>query len=238
MHSLPSSDLSAGFSRRHFLGASVGALALASLGSLPAIARAASPIVLPPLPYADSALSPVISANTLGFHYGKHHKAYVDNLNKLIAGSDLADLSLEKIIAAVAGKADKAAIFNNAAQTWNHTFYWKSLRPNGGGEPPAALKHKIEASFGSVDALKKELATAATTQFGSGWAWLVADGDKLRVVKTANADLPLTAGLKPLLTIDVWEHAYYLDYQNRRADYVNALIDKLINWEFALQNLG
>ena len=238
MHSFTSSDLSGGFSRRHFLGASAGALALASLGGLPTIARAASPIVLPPLPYADSALNPVISANTLGFHYGKHHKAYVDNLNKLIAGSDLADLSLEKIIAAVAGKADKTAIFNNAAQTWNHTFYWKSLRPNGGGEPPAALKHKIEASFGSVDALKKELATAATTQFGSGWAWLVADGDKLRVVKTANADLPLTAGLKPLLTIDVWEHAYYLDYQNRRADYVNALIDKLINWEFALQNLG
>jgi Fe-Mn family superoxide dismutase len=238
MHSLPFSDSSASFSRRHFLGASMGALALASLGGLPAIARAASPIVLPPLPYADSALSPVISANTLGFHYGKHHKAYVDNLNKLIAGSDLADLSLEKIIAAVAGKADKAAIFNNAAQTWNHTFYWKSLRPNGGGEPPAALKHKIEASFGSVDALKKELATAAMGQFGSGWAWLVADGDKLKVVKTANADLPLTAGLKPLLTIDVWEHAYYLDYQNRRADYVNALIDKLINWEFALQNLG
>jgi len=238
MHSFTSSDLSGGFSRRHFLGASAGALALASLGGLPTIARAANPIVLPPLPYADSALNPVISANTLGFHYGKHHKAYVDNLNKLIAGSDLADLSLEKIIAAVAGKADKTAIFNNAAQTWNHTFYWKSLRPNGGGEPPAALKHKIEASFGSVDALKKELATAATTQFGSGWAWLVADGDKLRVVKTANAELPLTAGLKPLLTIDVWEHAYYLDYQNRRADYVNALIDKLINWEFALQNLG
>jgi Fe-Mn family superoxide dismutase len=238
MHSLAFSDSSTSFSRRHFLGASVGALALASLGSLPAIARAASPIVLPPLPYADSALSPVISANTLGFHYGKHHKAYVDNLNKLIAGSDLADLSLEKIIAAVAGKADKAAIFNNAAQTWNHSFYWKSLRPNGGGEPPAALKQKIEASFGSVDALKKELAVAAMGQFGSGWAWLVADGDKLKVVKTANADLPLTAGLKPLLTIDVWEHAYYLDYQNRRADYVNALIDKLINWEFALQNLG
>ena len=238
MPSLVFSDSPAGFNRRQFLGASLGALAFASLGGVPAIARAASPIVLPPLPYADSALSPVISANTLGFHYGKHHKGYVDNLNKLIAGSDLADLSLDKIIAAVAGKADKTAIFNNAAQTWNHSFYWKSLRPNGGGEPPAALKQKIEASFGSVDALKKELAAAAMSQFGSGWAWLVADGDKLKVVKTANAELPLTAGLKPLLTIDVWEHAYYLDYQNRRADYVNALIDKLINWEFALQNLG
>ena len=162
----------------------------------------------------------------------------MDNLNLLLAGSDMADRPLEKIVTATGGKADKTAIFNNAAQIWNHTFYWNSLRPNGGGEPPAALKKRIEASFGSVDALKKELATAATSQFGSGWAWLVADGDKLKVIKTANADLPQTAGLKPLLTIDVWEHAYYLDYQNRRADYVNALIDKLINWEFALQNLG
>ncbi|MBS0347471.1 MAG: superoxide dismutase [Proteobacteria bacterium] len=224
--------------RRQFLSTSLGLLAAASLGSLARPAQAASPIVLPALPYAENALNPVISANTIGFHYGKHHKAYVDNLNKLIAGSDLADLPLEKIIAAVAGKADKTAIFNNAAQTWNHTFYWHSLRPNGGGEPPAALKQRIEASFGSVDALKKELATAATGQFGSGWAWLVADGEKLKVVKTGNADVPLTAGLKPLLTIDVWEHAYYLDYQNRRADYVNAVLDKLINWEFALKNLG
>jgi Fe-Mn family superoxide dismutase len=224
--------------RRQFLGTSLGVLAAASLGSLARPAHAASPIVLPSLPYAENALNPVISASTIGFHYGKHHKAYVDNLNKLIAGSDLADLPLEKIIAAVAGKADKTAIFNNAAQTWNHTFYWHSLRPNGGGEPPAALKQRIDASFGSVDALKKELATASTGQFGSGWAWLVADGDKLKVVKTGNADVPLTAGLKPLLTIDVWEHAYYLDYQNRRADYVNAVLDKLINWEFALKNLG
>lgn len=227
-------------SRRQFLGTSLGLLAAASLGSLARTAQAASPIVLPALPYAENALNPVISTNTIGFHYGKHHKAYVDNLNKLIAGSDLADLPLEKIITAVAGKADKTAIFNNAAQTWNHTFYWHSLRPNGGGEPPAALKQRIDASFGSVDALKKELATAATGQFGSGWAWLVADGDgdKLKVVKTGNADVPLTAGLKPLLTVDVWEHAYYLDYQNRRADYVNAVLDKLINWEFALKNLG
>ncbi|WP_374496054.1 superoxide dismutase [Zoogloea sp.] len=227
-----------GVSRRQFLGSSLGILTVAALGGLSLPARAASPIVLPALPWGDSALAPVISANTIGFHYGKHHKGYVDNLNRLVAGTDLADLSLEKIVAATAGKADKTAIFNNAAQIWNHSFYWSSLRPNGGGEPPAALKKRIEASFGSVDALKKELATAATSQFGSGWAWLVADGDKLKVIKTANADLPQTAGLKPLLTIDVWEHAYYLDYQNRRADYVNALIDKLINWEFALQNLG
>ena len=231
------SNIVSGVDRRHFLGASFGLIAAASLGGLVRPANAASPILLPPLPYADSALAPVISANTIGFHYGKHHKGYVDNLNRLLAGSDLADLPLEKIVAAVTGKADKTAIFNNAAQIWNHTFYWNSLRPNGGGEPPAALKQKIEASFGSVDALKKELATAAMGQFGSGWAWLVADGDKLKVVRTGNADLP-AAGLKPLLTIDVWEHAYYLDYQNRRADYVNALLDKLLNWEFALQNLG
>jgi Fe-Mn family superoxide dismutase len=192
--------------------------------------------VLPPLPYGDNALDPVISANTLGFHYGKHHKTYVDNLNKLITGTELVDLSLEEVITATAGKADKVGVFNNAAQVWNHTFYWSSLSPNGGGEPPAALRQKIEASFGSVDACKKELATAATTQFGSGWAWLVKDGDKLQVTKTGNADLPLTKGLKPLLTIDVWEHAYYLDYQNRRVDYVNAVLDKLINWGFAADN--
>lgn len=194
--------------------------------------------VLPPLPYTDNALDPVISANTLSFHYGKHHKAYVDNLNKLVAGTELADLSLERVITATAGRADKAGIFNNAAQIWNHTFYWNSLTPKGGGEPPAALKQKIEASFGDVAACKNELATAATTQFGSGWAWLVLDGDKLKVVKTANANVPLTEGMKPLLVIDVWEHAYYLDYQNRRADYVNAVLDKLVNWSFVADNLG
>ncbi|MEK6707810.1 MAG: superoxide dismutase [Pseudomonadota bacterium] len=194
--------------------------------------------VLPPLPFADNALNPVISANTLSFHYGKHHKAYVDNLNKLVAGTEFADLSLEQVITATAGRADKAGIFNNAAQIWNHTFYWNSLAPKGGGEPPAALKQKIEASFGSLDACKQELATAATTQFGSGWAWLALDGDKLKVVKTANANVPLTEGMKPLLVIDVWEHAYYLDYQNRRADYVNAVLDKLVNWGFAENNLG
>lgn len=197
-----------------------------------------SPHVLPSLPYADNALAPVISANTIGFHYGKHHKGYVENLNKLIAGTEYADLSLEKIIASTAGRSDKAAILNNAAQVWNHTFYWKSMRSKGGGEPPAALKQKMEASFGSVDACKKELAGAAVSQFGSGWAWLVLEGDKLKAVKTANAESPLTTGLKPLLTIDVWEHAYYLDYQNRRAEYVNAVLDKLISWEFALQNAG
>ena len=194
--------------------------------------------VLPPLPYAQNALEPVISANTISFHYGKHHKAYVDNLNKLIDGTELAGLTLEKIIAATAGKANKVAIFNNASQAWNHMFFWNSLTPNGGGEPPAALKKKIEDSFGTVDACKKELVTAATAQFGSGWAWLVLDGGKIKVMKTSNADSLLSKGMKPLLTIDVWEHAYYLDYQNRRADYLNAVIDKLINWSFAADNLN
>jgi Fe-Mn family superoxide dismutase len=229
-----------GLSRRDFLAATSGMALLAAAGGFTRVARAASTpsIVLPALPYAENALQPVISANTLSFHYGKHHKGYVDNLNKLIAGTEFADFPLEKIITQTAGKADKTAIFNNAAQIWNHTFYWNSLRPNGGGEPPAALKQKIEAAFGSVDAVKKALATAATTQFGSGWAWLVLEGGVLKVVKTSNADVPFTSGAKPLLAIDVWEHAYYLDYQNRRADYVNAVLDKLINWNFVAENLG
>ena len=194
--------------------------------------------VLPPLPYAENALDPVISANTIGLHYGKHHKGYVDTLNKLIAGTELANLPLEKVIVETAGKPDKVAIFNNAAQTWNHNFYWRSLRPRGGGEPPAELKQKIEASFGNVAACKKELATAATARFGSGWAWLVLDGGKLKVLSTGNADSPKTKGMTPLLTIDVWEHAYYLDYQNRRPDHVKAVLDKLIHWGFAADNLG
>ena len=197
-----------------------------------------SPQVLPPLPYAENALEPVITARTIGFHHGKHHRAYVDNLNKLVAGTEYAALSLEKIIAATAGQPEKSAIFNNAAQIWNHTFYWQSMRAKGGGEPPAALKQKMEASFGSVDACKKVLLSMAVSLFGSGWVWLILDGDKLKVIMTANADVRLTTGEKPLLAIDVWEHAYYLDYQNRRADYVSAVLDKLINWEFATENLG
>ncbi len=200
------------------------------------ILRGESNLALPPLPYAETALEPVISAKTLSFHYGKHHKTYVDNLNKLISGTDYSEMSLEEIIKGTAGRAERSAIFNNAAQTWNHTFYWNSLSPTGGGEPPAALKQIIVASFGSVDACKKELASAAVSQFGSGWAWLVYDGAGIKVVKTANAENPLTTDMKPLLTIDVWEHAYYLDYQNLRAAYVNAILDKLINWEFAMQN--
>lgn len=201
-------------------------------------AQSGSQYILAPLPYSDTALQPVISANTLSFHYGKHHKTYVDNLNNLVANNDLAGKSLEDIIKATAGQADKAAIFNNAAQVWNHMFYWHSLKPNGGGEPASALKQKIEASFGSLDACKKEFAQAALTQFGSGWAWLVVDNGKITIAKTGNAESPITKNLRPLLTIDVWEHAYYLDYQNKRGDYVNAILDKLINWDFAAANLG
>lgn len=225
------------FDRRAFLRASASAAVLFAVNGLPFSVGAADH-VLPALPYADNALEPVITAKTLGFHYGKHHSGYVNNLNRLIAGTEFADLSLEEIITASAGRTDRSAIFNNAAQIWNHTFYWHSMKPNGGGEPPAALKQKIEASFGSVEACRKELTAAATTQFGSGWAWLVLDGDTLKAVKTGNAGLPLTMGMKPLLTIDVWEHAYYLDYQNRRADYVNGVLEKLINWDFAAANLG
>jgi len=197
-----------------------------------------APLTLPRLRYAENALEPVISSKTLGFHHGKHHRTYVDNANKLITGTELADLPLEQLVTLTAGKIDQAGIFNNAAQAWNHSFYWHCLRPNGGGEPPATLRRKMEAAFGSVDACKKQLANTAVSQFGSGWAWLVLEGSKLKVVKTANADTPITQGLKPLLTIDVWEHAYYLDFQNKRADHVSALIDKLVNWEFAAENLA
>jgi Fe-Mn family superoxide dismutase len=193
---------------------------------------------LPPLPYADGALAPVISANTIGFHYGKHHKTYVDNLNNLVKGSAYEGATLEKIIADSAGKADQAGIFNNSAQIWNHTFYWNSLKPNGGGKPSGKLAAMIDSDLGGFDNFKKELAATTVSQFGSGWGWLVVDGGKLKIVKTGNAEVPFTKGQKPLLTIDVWEHAYYLDYQNKRADYVNALIDKLLNWDFAAENLA
>ena len=223
-------------SRRQFLLTGT-ALAAAPLIGAPVVARAAAPHVLPPLPYPDNALAPVISAQTIGFHYAKHHQAYLTNLNKMVEGTAMAEMSLEQVVRSTAGAADKAGLFNNAAQVWNHTFYWNGLRPNGGGAPGKELALRIEKDFGSLDALRKELFTAASTQFGSGWAWLVEEGGKMKVVKTGNAETPLTRGMKPLFTIDVWEHAYYLDYQNRRADYINALLDKLINWEFVSKNL-
>jgi Fe-Mn family superoxide dismutase len=191
------------------------------------------------LPYEDNALAPVVSPNTISFHYGKHHKTYVDNLNNLVKGTDLEGKSLEDVVLATAGKADKAPLFNNSAQIWNHDFYWKSMKPNGGGVPTGKVADRINESFGSFEEFKKQLSATTVSQFGSGWGWLVADAaGKLKVVKTGNAEVPMTQGLKPLLTIDVWEHAYYLDHQNRRADYVNAVIEKLLNWEFAAANLG
>lgn len=196
-------------------------------------------ITLPDLPYAQDALAPHISAQTLDFHHGKHHAAYVKNLNGLIDGSDLADKSLEDVILAVAGDAAKAGVFNNAAQIWNHTFYWNSMAPNGGGAPTGALAEAIDRDFGSFDAFKTAFAQAGATQFGSGWAWLVAVNGKLEVRKTGNAETPLTEdGVTPLLTMDVWEHAYYLDFQNRRPDYISTFLDHLVNWEFASANFG
>jgi superoxide dismutase, Fe-Mn family len=197
----------------------------------------AEPHQLPPLPYEMNALEPVISAKTLSFHYGKHHKSYVDTLNKLIVGTEFAQLTLEATILRAAGKPEHTAIFNNAAQAWNHTFYWHCLTPKSSGEIPATLAEKIKESFGTAAKLKEEFARAGIEQFGSGWAWLVLEDNKLRIVKTGNGDDPLPKHQRPLLAIDVWEHAYYLDYQNRRPDHVHAVIDKLLNWEFAAANL-
>jgi Fe-Mn family superoxide dismutase len=193
---------------------------------------------LPALPYALDALEPHISRSTLEFHHGKHHAGYVTNLNKLVEGSDLADKSLEETISAVAGDSSKAGVFNNAAQVWNHSFYWQCIKPGGGGMPSGELAEKINADFGSFDAFAEQFKTAGATQFGSGWAWLVLDGGSLKVTKTANADLPLAHGQTALLTMDVWEHAYYLDYQNRRPDYMATFLDKLVNWDFVAANLA
>ncbi|HET6459585.1 MAG TPA: superoxide dismutase [Syntrophales bacterium] len=195
-------------------------------------------ILLPDLPYAKDGLEPYISAKTLDFHHGKHHKAYVDNANKLIAGTDLANEPLESIVKKTVGDAAKSGLFNNAAQVWNHSFYWQCMKPKGGGKPTGKVADKINEAWGGFDKFAEELKNAGVTQFGSGWAWLVLDGGKLKVTKTANADTPIAHGMKPLLTIDVWEHAYYLDYQNRRPDYLTVFIDKLINWDFVKANLG
>jgi len=196
-----------------------------------------TPFQLPALPWQENALEPVISARTIGFHYGKHHATYVKKLNELVAGTRYAELPLEQVITATAGNAETAKIFNNAAQTWNHTFFWDCMRPGGGGEPPREMARALEQSFGDFSRFKEKFAQAAVDQFGSGWAWLVAKGDKLEVISTANAQTPIAMGATPLLTIDVWEHAYYLDYQNRRPDFVNAVIDRLLNWEFAMEQM-
>lgn len=191
-------------------------------------------VTLPELPYAKDALVPHISAKTLEFHYGKHHSGYVKKLNGLIAGTELENEPLENIIRATAGDGAKKGIFNNAAQIWNHTFYWQSIKPNGGGVPSGDMAARVKAAFGSYDGFVEEFKKAGLSQFGSGWVWLVLKNDKLEIMNTLNADTPIARGLKPLLTIDVWEHAYYLDYQNRRADYLNTVIRNLINWDFVI----
>jgi Fe-Mn family superoxide dismutase len=195
------------------------------------------PFKLPPLPWAENALEPVISARTIGLHYGKHHAAYVKKLNELVAGTRYADMPLEHVIAATVGNEETQKIFNNAAQAWNHTFFWSCLKPRAGGEPSRALARPIDEAFGSYAQFKEQFSKAAVDCFGSGWAWLVARGDKLEILATSNAHTPITMGATPLLTIDVWEHAYYVDYENRRPEFVNAVIDQLLDWEFAAAQL-
>jgi Fe-Mn family superoxide dismutase len=188
---------------------------------------------LPPLPWAEDALAPHISAETIEYHYGKHHKTYVDNLNKAVDGTPDADLSLEDIILKAEGP-----LFNNSAQVWNHTFFWNGLSPNGGGQPTGAVADAINASFGSYDEFRTQITQAGITQFGSGWAWLIDNNGTLEVTKTANADLPLKHGQKALWTIDVWEHAYYIDYRNARPKFIDVVLDNLVNWDFVNQNLA
>ncbi|WP_419927845.1 superoxide dismutase [Candidatus Poriferisocius sp.] len=188
---------------------------------------------LPPLPYSQSALEPYVSAETMSYHYDRHHAGYVANLNRLTDGTQWEGAELEKVVLGADG-----AIFNNAAQIWNHTFYWHSMSPDGGGAPSGPVRAAIEESFGSTDEFRRQFADAAVGLFGSGWTWLAADENGLAIVQTANADLPLLQDRRALLVVDVWEHAYYLDYQNARAAYVEAFLDHLINWEFVAENLA
>ncbi len=220
----------------------MGPASLGQAAEVPPIAAVtgatSSVMQLPPLPYAQDALEPYISAKTVSFHYGKHHQGYVDNLNKMIVGTPLDGRTLEEIIRETAPVADKAAVFNNAAQVWNHSFFWQSMQPDGGGRPAGRLLELIVKSFGSFEEFRSAFTAAAMAQFGSGWVWLVQAGDKLAIVKTANADTPAAHGQNALLTCDVWEHAYYIDYQNRRKDFVEAFLDHLANWDFAASRLN
>jgi Fe-Mn family superoxide dismutase len=192
---------------------------------------------LPALPYDYTALEPHISKSTLEFHHDKHHAAYVNKYNAAIEGTAHANQAIEDVIKAIYNDESKAGLFNNAAQAWNHSFYWNCMKPGGGGEPTGALADKIKADFGSFDKFKEELKNAAATQFGSGWAWLVLDNGTLKVTKTPNAVTPIATGQTPLLTIDVWEHAYYLDYQNKRPDYIDTFLNSLVNWDFVAEQL-
>ncbi|MDY6953062.1 MAG: superoxide dismutase [Thermodesulfobacteriota bacterium] len=195
-------------------------------------------ITLPSLPYDMDALAPHINKETLEFHYGKHHNAYVVNGNKLLEGTDLADKDLESVIKAAADDASLGGLFNNAAQVWNHSFYWNCMKPGGGGAPSGPIADKITSDFGTYETFVEQFKNAGATQFGSGWAWLILKDGRLEIMKTSNADTPIARGLKPLLTVDVWEHAYYLDYQNRRPDYLNAFVEHLINWDFVNAQMG
>jgi Fe-Mn family superoxide dismutase len=188
---------------------------------------------LPALPYAQDALAPHISAETLEYHYGKHHQTYVTNLNKLVEGTEFENASLTDVI-----MKSEAGLFNNSAQVWNHTFYWNSMSPTGGGAPTGEVADAINSAFGSYDEFKAKFAEAATTQFGSGWAWLVDSGSGLEIMKTSNADLPMKHSSKALLTIDVWEHAYYIDFRNARPNYISTFLDSLVNWDFVAQNMA
>jgi Fe-Mn family superoxide dismutase len=226
--------------RREFLSRSAALAAAASVaGPLrPLRGEEPAPLILqPPLPYDEAALAPSISARTVSFHYGKHHRANVDKTNGLVRGTGLEGLDLKALIQASSGKPETRALFENAAQAFNHAFYWNSMKPGGGGKPVGKVAAAIEASFGSYEKFAAEFTGTATALFGSGWTWLVANGPTLGILKTADADTPLLHDRKPLLTIDVWEHAYYLDYQNRRSDYVKAWMESLVNWDFAAANL-
>jgi Fe-Mn family superoxide dismutase len=226
------------FTRRQFAVGAVSAAAGAAVLASPHIARARAPFTLAKLPYADDALAPHISATTIGFHYGKHHTGYLTTLNRLVQGTPFADMTLEGIVKKTAGNTEHAAIFNSAAQVWNHTHYWESMKPKGGGKPSGLLLQKIGSDLGGWDKFVADFSAAAATQFASGWAWLVVDGGKLGIMKTGNADTPLAQGKASLLTIDVWEHAYYLDYQNRRGDYIKAWLENLVDWDAAAVRLS
>ena len=226
-----------GVNRRAFMGAALAGGALLAAGPLvwSTGASAANAIELPPLPFAENALEPFISAKTLSFHYGKHHAGYVKKTNAMLAGSDLTGKPLETVIKEAAKDPGKKGLYNNAAQVWNHTFYWNSMTP-GGSKLRGKLLDKVNEDFGSVQAMEESLAEKATGQFGSGWAWLVLENGKLSCTNTSNADTPIATKQTPLLCVDVWEHAYYLDYQNKRGDYVKAVLQNLANWAFAMRN--
>ena len=246
-----------GSSRRRFIGGALAASASLLVAkqalaeapkSAPADAGAAVPpavpapsnptLALPPLPYAQNALEPYISGTTLSFHYGKHHKGYFDKLNTLIESTPYKGKTLEEIVKASAKNKAHQKIFNSAAQAWNHTFYWQSMKPKGGGAPTGDLLTRIDKDFGSYDAFKAQFTQVAVDHFSNGWVWLVLDKGKLKIVDTHDADTPVVHGHKPLLVTDIWEHAYYLDYKNARKDYVAAFVDHLLNWDFVAANLG